>query len=83
MNEILIVFASATTATRAKKQLNSIGVKAKVIQTPKILSVNGCSYSIITVYDGLYEIKRIASKMDVKIKGVFEITDNKYYPVYE
>ena len=37
MNEIIIIFASATTASRVKKHLAKQKYYAKVIQTPKNL----------------------------------------------
>ncbi len=71
MNEILIVFASATTAVRAKKLLLSKGCKAKTMQTPKEYSVNGCSYSIVTSEECEKMAREIADDLDVKIKGVY------------
>lgn len=81
MNEILIVFASATTATRAKKQLKTAGYNARVIQTPKVLSQNGCGYSVVSTYDCVDEANKIAAKMNIKIKGIFEIASDQYIPI--
>ena len=71
MNEILVVFASATTAVRAKKLLLSEGCKAKTMQTPKEYSENGCSYSVVTSEECREKAEEIAKSLDVKIKGIY------------
>lgn len=78
MNEIIIVFASATTASRIKKHLIKEKYYAKVMQTPKSLSDGGCSYCVHTTSDALDESKLYAKRLDVKIKSVYKITDSGF-----
>lgn len=78
MNEIIIVFASATTASRVKKHLVKEKYYAKVIQTPKNLSDGGCSYCVHTTFDALEASKSYAKLLDVKIKAVYKKTDSGF-----
>lgn len=78
MNEIIIIFASATTASRVKKHLVQEKYYAKVIQTPKNLSEGGCSYCVHTTADALDEAKLYAKKLDVKIKAVYKTSSSGY-----
>lgn len=78
MNEIIIIFASATTASRIKKHLTKEKYYAKVIQTPKSLSEGGCSYCVHTTADALDETTLYAKKLDVKIKAVYKTTESGF-----
>ena len=71
MNEILVVFASATTAVRTKKILINGGCKAKSMQTPKEYSEGGCSYCIVTSEECREKAIEIADSLNVKIKGIY------------
>lgn len=82
MKNILIVFASATTVIRIKKQLAQLKRKAKTMQTPKSLSADGCSFSLVTSIENLAEVKNLARMLDVKIKGIYEINGTDYIPLY-
>ena len=82
MNQILVVFASATTASRAKRRLTQAGYQAKVIQTPKALTIYGCSYSVLTNENCLSAIKGIARDLDVRIKGVFQKEGSEYFQMF-
>ena len=78
---LLITFSSATTATRIKNELTKSKFSAKVIQTPKILTKNGCSYSVKTTENALAAAEKAAEKLGVKIKNVFRF-DGKDYVEY-
>ncbi len=78
MNEIIIIFASATTASRVKKHLTKQKYYAKVIQTPKNLSDGGCSYCVHTTIDALDESKAYAKQLDVKIKAVYKMSESGF-----
>ena len=79
---ILIVFASATTVTRIKKQLAQLRLKSKIMQTPKSLAGDGCSFSLVTSIENLAEVENLARRLDVKIKGVYKIDTANYLPLY-
>ncbi len=78
MNEVLIVFASATTASRIKKLLEKEGFYARILQTPKLLSIGGCSFSVKTTEEAIKVCRRFADELSVKIKGVYKITSSGY-----
>ncbi len=78
MNEVIIIFASATTAARIKKQLTDAGFYARVMQTPKVLSSGGCSFAVKSTAECIGFVKNAAKKLDVKIKGFYEIVNNEY-----
>ena len=81
MYEIIVVFASATTASRVKKYLSSLGHYAKVAQTPKHLSEGGCSYCVKTTSDAMQETRDFAKKLDVKIKEIYKISGTEFVKV--
>ena len=78
ITDLLITFSSATTATRVKKELTSHRFPAQVIQTPKNLSKNGCSYSVKTSTDALALAEQSAENLGVKIKNVFRYDGKEY-----
>ena len=78
ITELLIVFSSATTATRVKNELVKSKFPAKVMQTPKSLSSGGCSYSIKTSRDALPTAEKMAEKLGVNIKNIFLFDGNEY-----
>ena len=81
MNEVLIIFSSATTASRIKKFLADGGFYARVIQTPKMLSPGGCSTAVSTTAEAVPSVCRRTDELGVKIKGIFEKTDGVYTPL--
>lgn len=78
MNEILVVFASATTVARVRKMLKAKNFKSRILQTPKILSEDGCSFAIISAYEAADEIKLISEKLGVIIKAIYLIDGDSY-----
>ena len=75
---LLITFSSATTATRIKNELTKKGFPAKVVQTPKNLTKNGCSYSVRTTFDALSVSEKAADALGVKIKNIFRFDGKEY-----
>lgn len=75
---LLITFSSATTATRIKNELTKKRFPAKVVQTPKILTKNGCSYSVRTTVDALPASEKAAEALGVKIKNIFRFDGKEY-----
>lgn len=78
IDELLIVFSSATTATRLKNELTKKRFPAKVVQTPKNLTKNGCSYSVKTSLSALSAAETFAETSGVKIKNIFRFNGNDY-----
>ncbi|MFA7637426.1 MAG: DUF3343 domain-containing protein [Monoglobales bacterium] len=81
INGLLITFSSATTATRIKNELIKNKYPAKVVQTPKSLTKNGCSYSVRTTAQAVPAAERAAENLGVRIKNIF-IHDGKDYVSY-
>lgn len=81
MNEVLIIFSSATTASRIKKFLADGGFYARVIQTPRMLSPGGCSTSVSTTAEGVSSAMHRVNELGVKVKGIYEKTDGGYIPI--
>lgn len=79
INGLLITFSSATTATRIKNELTKSKFSAKVVQTPKSLTKNGCSYSVKTTENALTEAEKAADKLGVRIKKVFRFDGKDYF----
>lgn len=75
---LLITFSSATTATRIKNELGKNNFSAKVVQTPKSLTKNGCSYSVKTTENALPVVEKAAGKLGVKIKNIFRLDGKEY-----
>ena len=82
MENILVIFSSATTVARIKKALNANRFKATIRQTPQFISINGCSYAIETEKNALSYTRELAKKFGVKIKSVYE-TDGENYRLLE
>ncbi|MBR5586602.1 MAG: DUF3343 domain-containing protein [Clostridia bacterium] len=78
IDRFLIVFSSATTATRVKNELTKNKISAKVVQTPKALSKSGCSYSVKAPESALFAAESAATALGVKIKNIYREKDNDY-----
>jgi len=73
MESVIVVFSSITSATGVKKYLlSNYNVQSKLIQTPKNLSLTGCSYCLVVSATSLTTVKKIAKENGVSIKGVFK-----------
>ncbi len=73
MERIIVVFASITSATGVRKQLlNKYNIQSRIVQTPKTLSLNGCSYCLVTVSSALEKVRSIANESGVSIRGVYK-----------
>ena len=78
IDRLLVVFSSATTATRVKNELARNKISAKVVQTPKSLSKSGCSYSVKVPESALLAAENASAALGVKIKNVFRENGNDY-----
>ena len=78
----LIVYSSITSATRVKKIMNSLGESVSIIQTPKSIPVNDCSYSIKVLNGQLKIAIQNSQKYGFKSRGVYEqIGENEFREV--
>lgn len=76
MSNVLIVFASLTTANKIKKELEKrFGIPSNVLQTPKAIPLKSCSYCIRISKDNLQTAWDFVKKNDVYTKGVYQESD--------
>ena len=76
MSYILIVFASVTSATKMKKYLSKkFNIDARVVQTPKSIGKESCSYCLKTEEKHLDLIWKIITENNIATKGIFREKD--------
>lgn len=76
MNNVLIVFASATTANRVKSVLRKkFGIDSALVQTPKALNVSGCSYCLRIKREHADAAWRLITESGLSSKGIFDSKD--------
>lgn len=87
MGYVLMVFSSSTTASRLKRlafrsQMRSVSM----LQTPKAISENGCTYSIRCSAGELTDLKRLADEYGLRYLKIYrELTGasgTKSYELY-
>lgn len=72
MGYALMVFSSSTTASRLKRLAFRSGLKeVGIVQTPKIISENGCTHSVRTRVSSLPELKRLADEYGLKYLKIY------------
>ncbi len=72
MYNVLIVFASVTTANRVKSVLNKkFGIRAEVVRAPAALSPEGCSYAVRISGEFAESVWNIVSQSGLMSKGVY------------
>lgn len=72
MGYALIVFSSSTTATRLKRLASRGGINSvSVIQTPKSVSQNGCSYSVRCPNSTLSLLKSLADEYGLNYTKIY------------
>lgn len=76
LNNVLIVFASITTANKIKSELEKrYSIVSKVVQTPKAVPVKSCSYCIKLSEENLYKAWSMIKMSGVYTKGVYRESD--------
>lgn len=76
LNNVLIVFASITTANKIKNELEKrFSIVSKVVQTPKAVPVKSCSYCIKLHEEDLYKAWNMIKMSGVYTKGVYRESD--------
>lgn len=72
MERVIIVFSSITSANGVKNHLyKKYGIQTRIIQTPKNLSLTGCSYCLVANLSSLEKIKELIKENGISIKGIF------------
>ncbi len=69
---MLIVLSSLTSAQRLKRILLSKKIPSEIIQTPKVISSGGCSYSLKIKSEDTDLILPLVKEAGINIKGIFE-----------
>lgn len=70
--DMIATVASVTSANRLKKCAAESGINSSVMQTPHILTKEGCGYSIRFDEIDINDIKSCAYALNIKIKGFFK-----------
>lgn len=82
---MLAVLSSVTTASRMKRYLESRGIEARMVQTPKALAKGGCGYSLSIPDDMAEEVRAAARKMESRVRGFYREEgagkDKRYIPL--
>lgn len=72
MEQVIVVFSSITSATGVKKHLaKKYNIQSKIRQTPRSISMTGCSYCLVVGADALETVKKIAKENSLTIRGIF------------
>lgn len=69
---MIATVASVTSANRLKKCASELGINSSVIQTPHILTKEGCGYSLRFDEININEIESCAYALNIKIRGFFK-----------
>ena len=70
--KIMVVFSSMTSANGVKNHLlKKYNIQSKLRQTPKNLSLSGCSYCLVADYDAVNIIKQVAKENGLNIRGIY------------
>ena len=71
--KVIVVFSSMTSATGVRNyMLKKYNIQSKIRQTPKNLSLSGCSYCLVADMSALETIRKIARDNSLTIRGVFK-----------
>ncbi len=72
MEQVIVVFSSITSATGVKKHLaKKYNIQSKIRQTPRSISMTGCSYCLVVGADALDTVRKIAKENSLTIRGIF------------
>ena len=87
MGYAIIVFSSSTAASRLKRLASRAGISSVgVVQTPKSVSQNGCSYSLKCPTGALSVLKSLADEYELNYTNIYRelISPNgtKSYELY-
>ena len=72
MGAFLLIFSSSTTAGRLKRIAAKSGyAPVNLVQTPKSISENGCSYALKVSGAHLSALKALAEEYGLKVNGIY------------
>ncbi len=72
MEQVTVVFSSVTSATGVKNHLQKkYNIRSKLRQTPKNISMTGCSYCLVVSAADLDTVKKVAKENSLTIRGIF------------
>lgn len=72
MGYTLMVFSSSTTASRLKRLAEANGIRGLgIVQTPKNISKNGCTYALRTPIGEISALKTLAEEYGLGILTVY------------
>ena len=68
---MLATVASSTSANRIKRSLNYMDIYSSVIQTPHILTKEGCGYSLRFDDIHIEKVKRTAEELGINLRAFY------------
>lgn len=72
MGDVLIVFSSSTTANRLKKLAFKNQIKGvSIVQTPKAISKDGCTYSLRCSAGQVSELTALADEYGIRYNKIY------------
>ena len=75
---MLATVPSRTSASRLKKSLAAAGIKSNIIQTPSVLTKEGCGYSLRFDDENRAIVARSARELKINIRAFFAETEGGY-----
>ncbi len=73
---MLATVASSTSANRLRRKLLEFGVTSSVIQTPQVLTKDGCGYSLRFEENAKMIIEKTALELGIRIRAFYsELTE--------
>lgn len=83
MGEILITFIKQSSAYKLKKAAAQNGISTKIVQTPKEISMGGCSYAVRANRKDANRLKEICREYNISYRRVivvyFDINGKRVY----
>lgn len=78
MTQYLIMCTSLTSAQRAHRQLESVGIASSVVKAPQGLNLNGCGYAV-SLYRRFDEARYQLQKKNLINGKIFRRTESGEY----
>ncbi len=75
---MLATVPSRTSASRLKKSLEAAGIKSNIIQTPSVLTKEGCGYSLRFEDSRRTAVERAARELRITVRAFFREEDGRY-----
>ena len=75
---MLATVPSRTSASRLKKSLTATGIKSSIIQTPSVLTKEGCGYSLRFDESDRAAVARSARELRINVRAFYAEEDGRY-----